>query len=114
MPQMTSKERQHMQKALDHDYQKVFLGQSTPDQGMRVLFDIINRCEMYKCNTKDAHQEAVLTGKRSIGVYLMERVMFAPAYGEPLTPEHVLRFNEAADTAKDRHDVQAHDAAQQK
>jgi len=36
-------------------------------QGLRVLFDLINQCHVFTVNTKNPHDAAILEGMRKVG-----------------------------------------------
>ena len=105
---------EYLLKTLAKDYQDVFIGRSDAQQGLRVLFDLINQCHVFTVNTKSPHDAAVLEGMRKVGIYLMQQVAMAPKYGGEFLPENLARFTQAAGLAKKYHDVLQHEAMEDK
>lgn len=107
-------EQEYKNKSLTRDYQAVFTGNSTAQQGLRVLFDLINQCNVFVVNTKNAHDSAVLEGQRKVGVYLMYQVAMAPQYGSSMSIENLANIANGAKSAKKYLDTIEHDAKQNK
>lgn len=90
-------------KYLIKSYQDVFGGNATKQQAQLVLFDLINKCEIFTVNTKDSHAAAVLSGRRYIGVYLLSMIGLAPQFGEPFRPEQLSDILDRAESAYKLH-----------
>lgn len=83
-------------------YQDLFNGSQL---GQFVLSDLIDQCKLFTTNTTDQHAETILTGKRSIGVYLLQMTGLAPQYGEPFQPKYIGNIINALENAQKLHDI---------
>lgn len=104
--------KEYEQITLMRDYQAVFKGKSTEQQGLRVLFDLLNKCGVFIVNTKNPHDAAILEGKRTIGIEIMRMVEMAPQYGDQLSPQHLIEFVQRLENAKNYHETIKHDSGQ--
>ena len=98
--------------SLAKDYQDVFNGKSTRQQGLRVMFDLINQCGVFITNSKSPHDAAVLEGKRYVGIHILRYVGMAPQYGGEFSIQNLAQMLQGLETAKQYQDVIDHTATQ--
>lgn len=95
----------HEQATLQRDYQAVFKGNSTPQQGLRVLFDIMNVCGFFITNTRSPHEALVLESKKTVANHILAQVEMAPQYGKGLNMAHMSELISGLETAKQYQEV---------
>lgn len=74
-------ESEEQLEAIQRAYKNVFLGESTAREGQLVLVDLMNKCKIFGLNGGDPHKDAILGGKRSIGIHIFFMTALSPAYG---------------------------------
>lgn len=85
---------------LTEAYQKVFMGNSTPQEGQLVLWDLINLTYVFrKFNQQNASAYA-MEGKREIGIMLMERLHLSPKSSELHPLKVMARLEETISAAE--------------
>lgn len=63
---------------LTEAYQKVFMGNSTPQEGQLVLWDLINLTYVFRQFNQQNAGAYAMEGKREIGLMLMQKLHLSP------------------------------------
>lgn len=87
------------QKQLISAYQKVFMGQSTPQEGQLVFWDLINRSYVFRPFNQQNAGAYAMEGKRELGLHIMSQVNFMPNHGGITAAQLMASLKESADSA---------------
>lgn len=81
-------------------YQKVFMGNSTPQEGQLVLWDLINKTYVFREYNQQNAGAYAMEGKREIGLDLIRKLHLSPKSSELHPLKVMARIEESISSAE--------------